>query len=223
MNENEMRKDPADSCNPTQCDPLQTEGTETVVENDCSRPPLSDTTPAPLEGEDEASATADATGNLSEPSDHLAIPADSDQNSDPDPSSSAEATPEEQLRQLRDELTRLRQAIAKQDALLSRMGEECSEFQTLYPETPLSALPDDVWRDVKQGIPLAAAYALAERRRAFTELIAATANQKNRQRSSGSLESTEADYFSPNEVRSMTREEVRTNYQKIMRSMQKWR
>ena len=204
MNENEMQKDLSDPCDPTKCDPLPTEDAETVSEN----APFSDT------------AEADATGD---PSDDLEIPANTDPNPDPDHSASAEATPEEQLRQLRDELTRLRQTVAQQDAILFRMGEECLEFHTLYPETPLSALPDDVWKDVKQGVPLAAAYALAERRRAFTESLAATANQKNRQRSSGALESTEADYFSPNEVRAMTQQEVRANYQKIMRSMQKWR
>lgn len=222
MNENEMRKDPADPCDPTQCDPLQTESAEAVVEDEPLFDTSSDTTLAPPEGEDEGSAQADSTDDPSDPPTDLEIPSNPDPNSDPDHSAAIEATPEEQLRQLRDELTRLRQAIAQQDAILSRMGEECREFHTLYPETSLSDLSDDVWKDVKQGIPLAAAYALAERRRTFTESLAATANQKNGQRSSGALESTESDYFSPNEVRAMTQKEVRANYQKIMRSMQKW-
>ena len=92
----------------------------------------------------------------------------------------------------------------------------------LYPQTPLSSLPDNVWQDVKQGIPLAAAYALAERRRAYTEALASSTNEQNKKCSAGAISSTENEYFSPSEVRAMSQGEVRANYQKIMRSMQKW-
>ena len=102
------------------------------------------------------------------------------------------------------------------------MGSECEEFHTLYPQTPLSALPDSVWQDVKQGVPLAAAYALAERRRAYTEALANSKNEQNKKCSTGALSATENEYFTPGEVRAMTQGEVRANYQKIMLSMQTW-
>ena len=73
-----------------------------------------------------------------------------------------------------------------------------------------------------QGIPIAAAYALFERRRFTTEQKALEYNHANARRSSGSLEPTAPDYYSPAEVRAMSQSEVRANYDKIMRSMQKW-
>lgn len=223
MNENEMRKEFSDPCDPTQCDPLPPSGAESDCEEKEPSDEVSEAITLSNEGEAEESPDTSADGSPKASSNDLEIPANSDSDPDLDPAAVVEANPEEQLRQLRDELTRLRQAISQQDAILSRLGEECQEFQTLYPDTPISSLPDNVWSDVKQGIPLAAAYALAERRRAYTESLAAATNQKNGQRSSGAMKSTESDYFSPNEVRAMSQAEVRANYQKIMRSMQKWR
>lgn len=106
--------------------------------------------------------------------------------------------------------------------MAERFAREGEEFRALYPETDLQNIPDSVWNDVRRGIPLAAAYALAERRHYCTELKANEYNLTNRMRSSGSLEPTEPEYFSPAEVRAMSQSEVRANYQKIMRSMQKW-
>ena len=223
MNENEKREDHADPCDPTKCDPLPSETSEAA--GDCEQV-CDDGT----EGENEgtagegdpsfAEALDSAPSGDSEPS---ALPADSDPDSDSDPSAVFEAGPEEQLQQLRDELTQLRRQMALQDALLSRMGAECEEFHTLFPNTPISSLPDNVWADVKLGIPLAAAYALAERRRAHTESLAAATNQRNGHCSTGAMKATEAEFFSPSEVRAMSQDEVRANYQKIMRSMQSWR
>ena len=106
---------------------------------------------------------------------------------------------------------------------MTRIDRECEEFRSLYPDVPLSALPDSVWKDTESGIPLAAAYALADRRRIRTEELAAEANLRNKGRSSGSLEGTAPEYFSADEVRAMSQKEVRRNYQKILRSMSHWR
>ena len=119
-------------------------------------------------------------------------------------------------------MTRLRAELSQKDRLWERLGAECEEFGTLYPDTPLSTLPDPVWKDVARGIPLAAAYALAEKRRLYTEALAQKSNRENQARSSGALNTADADYFTPGEVRAMSADEVRTNYQKIMLSMQKW-
>lgn len=143
---------------------------------------------------------------------------------DPDPAASTPAAeaPEDQLEQLRGELSLLRAQIAARDAAWERMGKECEEFQELYPETSLSSLPDAVWEDVRRGIPIAAAYALMERKKGLTAQKAAACNQSNTLRSAGAISPTESEYFSPSEVRAMTQTEVRANYQKIKRSMQKW-
>ena len=120
------------------------------------------------------------------------------------------------------ELASLKELLEKRDAQAARMEKELDEFTALYPHISTRTLPDSVWEDVARGVPIAAAYALAERRRLREAEIANETNQINTARSCGALTGTESDYFSPSEVRSMTPSEVRSNYNKILYSMQKW-
>ena len=87
-----------------------------------------------------------------------------------------------------------------------------------------------MWEDVPsstsvgQGIPLSAAYALYEKRSCMDRLYAEEINRQNSQRSAGRAGLyTKGEYFSPDEVRSMSASEVRANYKKIRESMKKWR
>ena len=121
------------------------------------------------------------------------------------------------------EIERLKTELARRDAETERFMSERAEFLELYPDADFKDLPDSVWKDVGRGVPLAAAFALFERKRFCTEQKALAYNQLNTQRSTGGLEATPSDYYSPNEVRAMTPMEVRANYDKIMRSMQKWK
>lgn len=130
--------------------------------------------------------------------------------------------PVQDVGELLQEIKRLKSALAERDAMAERFAKEGEEFYALYPQQELRHLPDAVWKDVESGIPLAAAYALYERRRFCTEQKALEYNYTNMQRSTGAHEATEPDYFSPKEVRAMSQSEVRANYEKIMRSMQKW-
>ena len=120
------------------------------------------------------------------------------------------------------EIERLKSELARRDAQTDRFIRERAEFLELYPDADFKDLPDSVWKDVGRGVPLAAAFALFERKRFCTEQKAFAYNTLNSQRSAGGLEATPSDYYSPNEVRAMTPSEVRANYDKIMRSMQKW-
>ena len=133
-----------------------------------------------------------------------------------DPADSAE------LSRLREELTRLREELARKESVSFRLGRECAEFRDLYPETPLSSVPDEVWNAVRDGVPLPAAFALAERRRERLEQAAKDSNRRNLARSSGDLGQEAPGYFSPEEVRRMSRDEVRENYSNILLSMQNW-
>lgn len=150
------------------------------------------------------------------------VPADPDPDPDPCASGGAPEDPAGELSRLRDELNGLKDALAKKEAFFNRLSSELSEFSELYPDVPVSEIPDPVWADVRKGIPLAASFALMEKRAATASEAAARANRQNSLRSSGALESPENDYFSPDEVRTMSREEVHSNYSKIMASMPKW-
>lgn len=164
-----------------------------------------------------ASAAEDAVAPAQAPE----LPANS--LSDFDSAVEAEPHDSKRLDLLQAELNRLKAALAEKDAFYTRVGLECSEFSELFPNTSLSDLPDCVWESVKGGVPVAAAYALEQRRRAVAEARAEQLLQKNRERSTGAVGQPEQEYFSPDEVRAMSQAEVRNHYQKIMLSMQKWK
>lgn len=146
------------------------------------------------------------------------------QSPDPDPEAdAADPEPASELERLRGELNRLRGEMAAQRRAFDRMGAECAEFCELYPTQSPTDLPDEVWESMRRGVPLAAAFALYERRRTMIEEAARAQDEQNRSRSTGGVEVSRGGYLSPDEVRSMTPAEVKANYQSILLSMQKWR
>ncbi len=200
MNDEELVSENANEAEASTCDPVP------------SDPPCaSESEPSERPAEEEGEHDADP-----------AVSADPVQDPDPVASEPAQPSEEDRLEQLRGELNRLRSELAARDEMLTRIGTECEEFRQLYPERTLSDLSDSVWEDVRRGVPIAAAFALSERRRQLTEQKAMESNLANGRRSAGSVNGTENEYFSPAEVRAMSQTQVRENYQKIMRSMQKW-
>ncbi len=133
-----------------------------------------------------------------------------------------EKDPLADLTSLREEVKRLERELTEHQNTLQRMGVECEEFRTLYPDVPLSQLGDDVWESVRRGVPIAAAHALSERKKLCLQKRAESENLANRERSPGALVSQPNGFFSYDEVRLMSAEEVRRNYHNIMLSMQKW-
>ena len=96
------------------------------------------------------------------------------------------------------------------------------EFRTLYPALAESDIPDAVWDEVRGGLPLAAAYALWERREQVRRSTAEQVNRKNASGAWGRADTAAEDFLSPDEVRSMSPREVRENYARIMESMKHW-
>lgn len=124
---------------------------------------------------------------------------------------------------LKAELDSLKKELSDTRAFYSRLEGECAEFSALYPGVPLGSLPDSIWLSVKNGVPLAAAYALEARKAELSAIRAQRINGENRNMSSGALNAdSHNDYFSPSEVRAMSAAEVRANYTKIINSMSKW-
>ena len=166
--------------------------------------------------------TEDSYGGIEKALDVLA---DTRTNPDFDSENPDPQTQEGELEQLRSELKQLREELSLRDARMQqeeRIGREFAEFCELYPDVPVSSLSPAVWQDVEKGAPLAAAYALAEKRKAVSLRKAMESNTNNRTRSAGAVKNAETVEFSPAEVRAMTSQEVRANLSKIMRSMQKW-
>ena len=134
-----------------------------------------------------------------------------------------EPSEEDELAALREELCRLRAELEEKKSSLERLGKEISEFSELFPNEPLTALPDSVWESVRSGIPLAAAYALYRRKTELRIEKANATNRKNSEMSTGAIgRDTTENFYTPDEVRAMSRSEIKKNYSKILDSMKKW-
>ena len=140
--------------------------------------------------------------------------------------STASVEPEEStesIESLKAEIEALRSAIRQRDEQQERLTRELGEFSELFPETPPSAIPEEIWEEVRRGIPLAAAFALREKKEQMRMAKIGEINKRNSQRSPGMAGvGTSGEYFTPDEVRAMSRGEVKANYEKIIASMKKW-
>lgn len=131
-----------------------------------------------------------------------------------------------ELEALQSEIATLRAQLSEMESIRStqeRIMAELGEFAELFPATPVNSIPESVWSSVKQGAPLLAAYALYEKRATSERERIARINQSNAARSPGIAgKNTTGEYFTPDEVRSMSPAEVHANYSKIKESMKKW-
>lgn len=127
---------------------------------------------------------------------------------------------------LKAELDELKLELARRDELdreNRRMLKECGEFKTYFPETELSSVDDEVWESVKNGVPLSAAYALYLRKTEQTRERIEKLNRRNTEMSAGSVgKKGEESFYSPSEVKAMTRDQIRANYKHVLESMRHW-
>ncbi len=129
-----------------------------------------------------------------------------------------------------DELTRLREEVkALKASLEQRQNEtteamrELEEFHRLFPDISVRQIPDEVWKQVEEGLPLRAAYALYEKESRLAVYRAEAVNKRNAAQAAGKIGGgASVDYFSPDEVRAMSQRQVRDNYTTIRESMKKW-
>ena len=143
-------------------------------------------------------------------------PAEENENAESDNSN-------DEIAMLHASIEALRKELDERNAAFERMSREIGEFSELYPDKNVNSLPDSVWESVRSGIPLAAAYALYEKKTALRAEAAKNTNEKNSLSSTGAVgKGGSVGAFSPDEVRAMSREEVRKNYSKIIESMKTW-
>ncbi|MBQ9760072.1 MAG: hypothetical protein IJW16_01855 [Clostridia bacterium] len=167
-----------------------------------------------------AQPTENGDRSEEEKAEPLSAPDETDPSADPlDPPSDPAS---DRLEMLTRELADLRELLHERIDTHERIAAERAEFLALYPDVPLTSLPDSVWEDVRCGVPLAAAYALSERKAHLKALEADSQNRANSHRSVGAHSTSGTDYFSPAEVRAMSAAEVSRNYSAIIRSMKKW-
>lgn len=140
-----------------------------------------------------------------------------------DSEKSAEA---DEVAALKEELEALRaqlKAREEEERATLRMNAELFEFEEYFPEVELASIPDEIWKKVKSGASLSASFALFKRREELKNKRISDLNTKNRKMSAGSIAGGEGEkYFSPSEVKRMTPEQVKSNYDRILESMRHW-
>ena len=142
-----------------------------------------------------------------------------------EPKAPEEALPdaeENELEKLRKENKALSEELEQRKKLSERLEEEISEFSEMFPQIPLSEVPDEIWAEVKKGLPLSAAFARHEKKRTQNEARVKEVNENARERSSGAMSGAEDYYYTPDEVKRMSSAEVKKNYSHIISSMKHW-
>ena len=124
---------------------------------------------------------------------------------------------------LKEEIRQLKAALEQKEAEQSRILSQISEFSEVFPKKSLESVPAEVWESVSGGIPLAAAYALYEKKAQSGRELAQSVKARNAERSSGAVgREVVSIYYSPSEVKKMSAAEVKKNYAIIIESMKKW-
>lgn len=101
---------------------------------------------------------------------------------------------------------------------------DISQFHTLFPQVKVEQIPQEVWQQVEAGESLTGSYAVYFVKKMREEERIARVNAENEKAAPPRIRHDGADegYFSPEAVKGMSREEVRRNYQEILRSMDHW-
>lgn len=106
-----------------------------------------------------------------------------------------------------------------------KMEADVTLFHSLFPQVKSEDIPQEVWDSVEAGESLAAAYSLFVVKKYREEERIRKVNEENDKKAAPRVHSDpeEGEYFSPEVVKGMTREEIRKNYNKILTSMEKWK
>lgn len=184
--------------------------------------PAEESTEESAENSAEGSAEDSAEGSA--PSSAMETSADSAPIISPEPSVRTPAVPAPPSvpTDVSAEVERLRRELAEARSAAERIVAGFEELTDLFPGADLSSMPDEFRQAVRRGVPPAAAYALELRRREVESARAAEAQRLARETSAGGLNASAPTLLSPDEVRAMSREEVRQNFSRIVESMKSW-
>lgn len=101
--------------------------------------------------------------------------------------------------------------------------KDYEDFVKAYPD--VKEIPEEVWALVNEGKSLTDAYVIHENRLLKEQLQNLKKVQRGESTTTGSLSGspdTGEAYYTPEQVRAMSRDDVANNYSKIVESMKKW-
>lgn len=112
-------------------------------------------------------------------------------------------------------------AREEHDQRKARYTKEMREFKELYPEVDKKRIPKEVWDAVSNGADLSSAYAKYERKKAIQAAKAQALNEKVAKTAAPEIKKpseTDKDYTFE-EIAKMSPEEVKKNYDAIIKSL----
>jgi hypothetical protein len=113
-----------------------------------------------------------------------------------------------------------------------RQNREAAEFLREYPDVKATDIPQNVWNDVNNGIPLVHAYARHENSLLKAQMNKASAaaavqskSAENASAAPGAIggSAPSPDYYSPERVEMMSDRQIADNWTKIQASMKNWK
>ena len=102
--------------------------------------------------------------------------------------------------------------------------EEIKRFREFFPEIKADDIPEAVWADVENGIPLCYAYALYITQENNATTRASEVNERNGLASlAAASDGVTEPVFTKEAVEKMSDSDVKRNYKSILRAMKSWR
>ena len=106
----------------------------------------------------------------------------------------------------------------------SDMQADIKRFRELFPDTSAEEIPDSVWAEVENGVPLAHAFALYTVTQQSIQALADEVNRRNGNASAAATnEGTSEPLFTKEAVEKMSQKDIKSNYKNILKAMKSWR
>ena len=114
-------------------------------------------------------------------------------------------------------------SFRREKAVRENLSRELEEFSTLFPDTKIEDIPDEVWDAYEDGRGICAHFALFLYKKGREKESAEAKNAENTASAVPNVEGEEEVYFTPEAVRKMSKAEVDKNYSAILESMKRWK
>lgn len=113
--------------------------------------------------------------------------------------------------------------IKKRERNEKEMRQDIEKFREYFPDTAAEDIPESVWNEAAEGIPLSYAYALYLKAKERSDSAAAEANLYADERAIPIGNDESEVPYSKEEVENMSTSAVKNNYRKILDSIKGWK
>ncbi|MBE6677441.1 MAG: hypothetical protein E7597_01420 [Ruminococcaceae bacterium] len=112
----------------------------------------------------------------------------------------------------------------RKEAKKAKLKEEIKRFRQLFPNVKSEGIPESVWKDMTNGIPLPYAYALYLAANQEDKSYAESVNAKNSGMAPPPVNADEDEgELTMEQVEAMSPEAIKKSFPKILRSLNKWK